>query len=410
MNSQAPETRSAAIAAHIPDALVLDQEPLDPKGSGCPFSRVAALHDGPPAVFMPPSPMRPRGAWLLSRAEDARHVFQQTDIFSSRDMTGFAQLVGESWPLIPLELDPPEHGKFRTILSGMFSPSYTAAMEPGIRARAAGLIDGIVKRGECEFISEFARLFPVKVFMQMMGLPEEDFDLLCDWEFALLHSGTMAERVRGAQGFAQYLRDLIAQRRRAPRDDLASLVLRGEVDGRALSDDEVLGMYYLLVTAGLDTVAASLGLHFRHLALNPQDQSRLRANPELTRTAVEELLRRYSIVSTSRTVTRDVEIAGVVMKAGDRVSLATSAANLDPLKFDDPFAVDLQRSPNTHLAFASGPHRCLGSHLARREIVAAIEEWLKRVPPFTLKPGAEAPILGGPLINVAALPLVWSVA
>ncbi|MDB5447158.1 MAG: cytochrome [Phenylobacterium sp.] len=408
--SYGAETQEAStgVPRHVPPELVHMGLAPGEDTATCPYAQFAAMHEGPRVTFMPPSPMRPQGAWMISRADDVRHVLQQPELFSSHGIAGFSAMVGEAWPLIPLELDPPVHSKYRTILNGIFSPAKIKALEEGVRGRAVALIETVVAKGECEFVEAFARPFPVSIFMQIMGLPDEDFDQLVGWEHDLLHSREIESRLRGAKGFLDYLRGLIAERRANPTDDLASFVVKAEVDGRPLTDDEVMGVYYLLVVAGLDTVAASLGLQFKHLAENPQDQARLRADPSLIPGAVEEFLRRYGIVTTSRFVTEDTEVGGVKMKKGDRLSISTMAPSLDPTEFDNPMQVDIERSPNRHVAFSYGPHRCLGSHLARREIVIAIEEWLTRVPPFHVRGGAAVPVAPGGLLGVNALPLVWT--
>jgi cytochrome P450 len=393
---------------HVPADLIVNGLPPGQNQGSCPYAQLAAMHDGPRALFFPPNPLQPTPFWMISRAEDIRDVLQRPEIFSSKNIAGFSRLVGEDWDLIPLEIDPPQHAKYRTILNGIFAPAKIKALEDGVRDRAVAMIEAVADKGECEFVEAFARPFPVSIFMQIMGLPDEDFDQLISWEHDLLHSMDMAERVRGAKGFLDYLRALIAKRRSEPREDLASFVVQAEIDGRPMTDDEVLGVYYLLVVAGLDTVAASLGLHFRHLAQHPEDQARLRADPSLIPDAVEEFLRRYGIVTTSRFLTEDAEVAGVQMKAGDRVAISTMAASLDPTEFEHPLEVDIERSPNRHVAFSFGPHRCLGSHLARRELIIAIEEWLKRVPPFSVKNGETIPVQPGGLLSVDHLPLVWA--
>ena len=395
------------IPDHVPPDLVREVDLFSSGQEGCPYTRLAALTDGPRVLFNPPTFMQPNGSWMLTRADDIRSVFQQPEIFSSEGIAGFSRIVGESWPLIPLELDPPEHSKFRAILNGIFSPKVMASMEDGVRSRAASLIAAFADKGECEFVEAFGRPFPVSIFMQLMGLPDEDMEMLNGFEHDLLHSREMETRVRGAQGFYDYLKDLMLQRRAKPTGDLATFVVQSQVEGKPLDDVQVMGIYYLLVVAGLDTVAASLGLHFRHLAMNPDHQARLRADPALIPSAVEEFLRRYGIVATSRFVTQDTEVAGVKMKVGDRLSLLTYLASLDPDEFPDPLVVDLDRSPNRHVAFAYGPHRCIGSHLARRELIIAQEEWLKRIPPFRIRDGVEVPVEPGGLLGVTALPLVW---
>jgi cytochrome P450 len=344
---------------------------------------------------------------VLTRAEDIRAALQQPNVFSSHNTVGFSAMVGETWDLIPLELDPPEHSQFRAVLNGIFSPSRMKVMEEGVRARAAALVDALVAARECEFVEAFGRPFPVSIFMQLMGLPEEHTDQFNVWEFGLLHSQDPEEQIAAAHGIVDYLRDLIALRKAEPTDDLTSFCINAKVDGRPVTDDEIMGMCFLLFIAGLDTVAASLGLHFRHLAQNPADQARLRADPSLIPDAVEEFLRRYPIVNSTRIIAEDVEFAGVRMKTGDRVLFSTVLANLDPDEFDQPLETEIDRSPNRHVSFLYGPHRCIGSHLARRELVIAMEEWLRRVPPFHVKDGVPVPVAPGGLLSVHALPLAW---
>jgi len=374
------------------------------------YALLSSMHQGPRVVLngtAEPGGGGWAGSWQPTKAEDIRYVLQHPELFSSKNIAGFSRLVGQEWDLIPLEKDPPEHGKYRAIMNGIFAPAKIAAMEAGLRARAVTLIDAFAGQSGCEFVEAFARPFPVSIFMQLMGLPEQDTDKVNQWEYELLHSGDMPQRLTGARGFYDYLSALIAERRRQPADDLTTFCIQAQIDGRPTTDDEIMGMCYLLVVAGLDTVAASLGLFFRHLATHPQDQARLRADPSLVPSAVEELLRAYAIVTTNRWVTQDTEVGGVTMKAGDRVICSTALACLDPDEFENPSQVDIGRSPNRHVAFSYGPHRCIGSHLARRELVVALEEVLKRVPPFRLADGETAPIRAAGLYSVSALPLVW---
>ncbi|MGQ0534381.1 MAG: cytochrome P450 [Caulobacteraceae bacterium] len=412
------DEQRALIPEHVPQELVRPAQEFSaaagPAGTGgkCPYERLSEMHGGPPIVYTAPTIgfFGTPGSWLLTKAKHIRAVLQQPDVFSSKGIAGFSRLVGESWDLIPLELDPPEHGKFRALMNSIFAPAKISAMEDGVRARAIALIDAVSGKCECEFVEAFGRPFPVSIFMQLMGLPDEEMQQLNEWEHGLLHSGTLDERLAAAHGFLNYLRELIAARRREPTNDLTTFAIQAEVDGRALTDDEVMGMCYLLVVAGLDTVAASLGLHFRHLAQNPEDQARLRASPALIPSAVEELLRRYATVTTSRFATQDVEIGGIKMMKGDRVTCSTMLASLDPDEFDRSMDVDISRSPNRHVAFSYGPHRCIGSHLARRELTIAMEEWLKRVPPFRTKGGVDVPVKLGGLLGVDCLPLEWRAA
>lgn len=414
MSDEITDEQRALIPDHVPPELVRPAQTYglgpQPAGGKCPYDRLSDMHSGARVVYTAPAPnLFGAGSWLLTKAEDIRAVLQNPELFSSKGIAGFSRMLGQDWDLIPLELDPPEHGKFRAIMNSVFAPAKIAAMEEGVRARAVALIEAVAAKGECEFIEAFGRPFPVSIFMQLMGLPDEDMEQLNAWEYGLLHSSTIEERFAGAQGFLTYLRNLIERRRREPANDLTTFAIEAQVDGRPLTDDEVMGICFLLVVAGLDTVAASLSLHFRHIAQNPEDQARLRADPSLIPSAVEEFLRRYAIVTTSRFLTQDAEIAGVKMKQGERVTCSTVLASLDPDEFDRPMEVDIARTPNRHVAFSYGPHRCVGSHLARRELVIAIEEWLKRVPPFQVR-GGSVPVAPGGLLGVKELPLEWRIA
>jgi len=398
--------------AHVPPDLARNVDIFGADRPGAdPFETLAGLQRGPRVFFnLNKSPVMAYmgGYWMLTRAEDMRAALQQPGMFSSADTGGFSRLIGEAWKLIPLELDPPEHTKWRTVMNGIFAPRKIADLEAGVRARAIGLVDAIAGKGGCEFMEAFGRPFPVGVFMQLMGLPEEDTDKFMAWEYGLLHSHDMPQILTAAQATVVYLRELIARRKREPADDLTTFCINAQIDGRPVADDEIVGMCFLLFLAGLDTVAAALGLSFRHLALHPEHQAQLRARPELIPDAVEELLRRYSMITSSRLVTEDMEFAGAPMRQGDRVIFSTPLANLDAGEFDQPLAVDFERTPNRHVAFLYGPHRCLGSHLARRELIIAMQEFLQRTPPFRLAPGETAAIAPGGVVNVPKLQLTWT--
>jgi cytochrome P450 len=193
----------------------------------------------------------------------------------------------------------------------------------------------------------------------------------------------------------------------APSGDLFDVLLAARIDGRPLTHDEIVDYAFMLFIAGLDTVTAVLGFSLRCLAQQPQLQIALKAEPSSTAAAVEELLRAYSIVNTARVVTRDTEFAGVTMRAGDRVLLATALASRDPAEFADPTEVRINREVNRHLAFGAGPHRCLGSHLARLEMRVVLEELLKRLPVFGIADDAHIVVHGGGVFGIDRLPVRW---
>jgi cytochrome P450 len=209
--------------------------------------------------------------------------------------------------------------------------------------------------------------------------------------------------VKGALGF---LREFIEQVRREPRSELGSAIVHGQIDGRPLTEEEIIGTMFFLWVGGLDTVAATTSLMFRRLALQPELQQQLRDRPELIPEAIEEFMRVQPLVNSARLIKEDHEIRGVKVRKGDWIQCYNAAGNFDPEEFDNPREVRLDRTPNRHFTLAGGPHRCLGSHLARRELRIALGEFLRRVPPFRLKPGADLTVFPG-LIAAPHVPVVW---
>jgi cytochrome P450 len=377
--------------------------------SADPFAAVSELHVGPRLFYNPvPTGGRPEGSWTLTRAADCRHVLQNPQIFSSKGCAGFSQLVNESWDLIPLEKDPPLHTRYRSLLNPWMSPTAMARLLDKVRDRACELIEAIKDRGGCEFMEAFGRPFPVSMFMELMGLPLSQMKTFLRWEEDLLNGPDITVKKRAAFEILGYLRELAAERRRNPVDDLASRIATAQIDGKLLADDEMIGIYYLLFVGGLDTVASSLGFYFHHLATHPQVQARLRAEPEITERAVEEYLRRFSVVTTVRTVTQDTDLAGISLKRGEYVTLNYASFSLDPEEFERPLEVDFDRKGVRHFGFAFGPHFCLGVHLARRELQVALREWVQRIPPFRLDPKGEVRMHGGGVFGVDRLDLIWS--
>jgi cytochrome P450 len=396
---------------HVPHDLVTPFDLFgDPAMRECPFAVMHKVHEDSPRIFWSALGRRGGGQlgnWVLTRAEDMRYVLNNPDLFSSKGVAGFSALVGESWDMIPLELDPPEHTMFRKVLNPILYPRVVSQMTPGVIARAVELIDTVKDQGGCEFMQTFGRPFPVSIFMQLLGLPAEQTDTFLDWEARLLHGADIETRVQAAKAIRDYLKELAAERRANPVDDLTSFVVQAEVQGRKFTDDEVMGTLYLLFVGGLDTVASSLGFYFHFLATHPEKQRELREAPEKIERAVEELLRRFSVVNTNRKVTRDIELHGVQMKAGDWIAVPYSLGSLDPEEFSCPMEVDFDRSGSRHFGFAYGPHFCIGSHLARRELAVALREWLVRIPEFRVKPGSKVEKHGGGVFGIEHLELEW---
>lgn len=346
------------------------------------------------------------GFWCLTRYADIHAAFQRPEVFSSR----MQAIPGREVRMLPITLDPPEHSGYRKLLNKPFSPGSVGALEDDLRALCGQLIEEVTARGECDFIADFAERLPTEIFLRLLGLPRADVDLFLDWNNTLLHvhdDVDGAERKRRAgEEINAYLAGHIERQGADPGDDLVSLLLASELHGVPLPRDDVQAMSFLLFMAGLDTVTAGLGWSFLHLARHPEHQRRIREEPEVIPAAVEELLRAHSFVTDGRYITQDVEFAGVPMKAGERIMLPTAAAGRDPAQFPDPLVIDFDREPNRHLAFAAGPHRCVGSHLARLEMRIAMEEWHRQVPEYRLAPDAEVVFHGGGVAGPDTMPLV----
>jgi cytochrome P450 len=358
------------------------------------------------------------GIWFPVRSAEIKQVLQNPAVFSSHTITPYGPESSEI-SMIPEQLDPPEHGKYRQLLTAHFSPKRIAEMEPEIRAWCVELIERIQDKGGADVDAEFGRLFPTMIFLRLMGLPAEGADEFLGWvnnvmrvQAAAETGATLSEddllNAGGAyQTLMDYMSKVVEERRTEPQDDIVSYLLTCEVDGRKLNDDELRMICFLLYIAGLDTVAGELSYTFLHLANHPEYREMITMHPETVPAFLEEILRLNGIVTTTRIVTQEIEFAGCPMKRGDRVVLATAAANIDPEEFDDPLTFDPARAANRHITFGAGPHRCLGSHLARLELRVAIEEWHKRIPNYRVSPDAVLEHRVGGVGGLRGLPLVW---
>jgi cytochrome P450 len=397
------------VPPHVPAGLVKEFPlVLGKKTKENPFERIIPdIHRNLPEVFFSMDAY-PGGspAWILRRAQDVRQVYNDTTNFTSAHFSPFAGLIGEHWNLLPAETDPPLHAKYRIMLNPLFAPKKMQAMEASVRAAARRCIEAIKAQGKCEFMQDFAFPFPVSVFLDLIDLPQSRMKEFQAWEYALLHVPDMKSVSDAVRNVVGYLREVLAQRRRNPGDDFISYGIKSEIEGRKLTDDELIGYCFNLFIGGLDTVSSNVVLQFRHLAEHPDHQEQLRNDPSRIPAAVEELMRAYSAVTTFRTCVRQIQIRGVTIEPGDKVAMSTTLANRDPQEFEAPDEVRLDRQP-THMTFAYGPHRCIGSHLARREMVVAMEEFLGAIPAFKLQAGVQIETHLGGIIQPNALPLVW---
>ncbi|MBO0831145.1 MAG: cytochrome P450 [Actinobacteria bacterium] len=353
----------------------------------------------------------PRG-YVLSSSEYAEYALKHPELFSSKQ----AFDVGSPLPLVPIAFDPPEHTRFRRILQPFVGPRESAVWQPRVRSLVGTLMDSFVERGHCDLVAELAVPLPADVFLALFGLPGEDRDRLIGWKDGLLASpmlsgGRPTEEVIqvGAELFS-YLVGHIEQRRQhldGAEDLLGRLLADGSEE--RLSDEELLGLSFLFVLAGLDTVTSALSTAFAALATQPRLREQIAADPSVIPDAVEELLRVDGpVVFLPRVASQDVELGGQTIPAGSRIQVAIAAASRDPAEHANPDEIDLYRQER-HYAFGAGPHRCLGSHLARMEMREVLAEWHSRIPDYELAPGF-TPRVEWPtaLVGLDTLPLVFS--
>jgi cytochrome P450 len=400
-------TAVAAVPATVARAPVFDYDYFaDPiYDRGVPEA-VAFLQREAPEVFWS---TRLGGYWVVQGYEACVDAARRTDIFSNSYMRiPRASTPSPNPPAVPLSFDPPEHTKYRLPLMEVFSPKAMLAWKGRIRALATELIDKVAPLGACDFFEAVAEPLPVLIFMEIMGLDKARYR-----EFrAMVHVMTSvpdeAPRTKAMSDASVLMRALIAERRKAPKDDLVSRLIELKIDGEPISDAVLQGYCVLLFAAGLDTVANAIGFIVRSLAHDPALQQRLREAPAVLPNAVEELLRRHAVAPVARIVTRDVDWRGVHLAKDDQVLIHYPAAGLDETKYADAEAVDVERHMRfTAPTFGAGPHRCVGRHLARIEIQVLLEELLARLPPFRPDPDRTERMHGGYVLGVDELPLVW---
>lgn len=384
--------------------------PFTPDLAACPQVEYARLRAECPISRLPYI-----GMALISRHEDVMWALRHPEIFSSEVSDLIA--LGTERPMIPQQLDPPRQTRYRKILDPQFSRRRMAELEPRVRQHAVELIDAVIDRGECEFDADFAIPLPCTAFLGLMGLPQEELGLFLELKDGIirppvpitdLEAGREYRRRTGRRIY-DYFERLIDERLVHPRDDIMSYLVRAELDGEKLSRNEILDICFLFLLGGLDTVTATLGCSIAYLAQNPDQRQRIAADPQKIPAAVEELLRwETPVMALPRLVRQDVVLGGHPFKPGEMVTLLIGAANTDEAAFPNASVVDFDRDANRHIAFGAGPHRCLGSHLARMELRVGLEEWHRRIPHYAIKPG-ERPVYTPGIREVRYLPLVWEV-
>ena len=312
----------------------------------------------------------------------------------------------------PVSLDPPIHADVRRLLLPAFSVAAIDRVEPLTRTIVGELIADIAARGPgpLDAATEFAQHVPVRVIAAMLGIPVALEATFTNWVDRILKVGANQPEVQSAAAreVREYFAGLVEERRAdpSPPDDLITYLIGAQIDGAPLDRKYIIGILFVLLMAGIDTTWSSIGSSLWHLATHPEDRERLVAQPELMPMAVEEFLRLYSPATMARIARQDCEIAGVAVRAGERVLLPFPAANRDPAVFSRPDEAVLDREINRHSAFGLGIHRCLGSNLARMELRVALEGWLAAFPSFELDPDHAVTWTGGQVRSAKTLPLI----
>jgi cytochrome P450 len=362
--------------------------------------------------------------YVLTRYDHVSEVLRNTSDFSSRiDIYPMR-------PWIPQAIDPPEHTSYRRILNPWFTADAMRALEPHIEAYAEKLLDAMLANDEFDAVAGFADPLPTVIFCELMGYPDEDYGRIMEWKNVIMHAAdghsrgraaafakarelgldadetkpmdpmvSLQVRARTAGQVYAYFGELLEQRRKEPRGDLISRLLAAQYEGeRPLRQEELEDTMFLLFMAGLDTVASVLGLALRGFALDAAKRREfvaLMEEPRRLDAAIEELVRFHAIVTAPRRVTRDLRFHDVALGKGDVVACVTQAANRDPAEFERRDELVFDRSPNRHTGFGIGPHRCLGIHLARRELKIGLRALHRRLPDYRLHPDRPPELFGG---------------
>ncbi|MBP6725361.1 MAG: cytochrome P450 [Halioglobus sp.] len=370
-----------------------------------PHDFMARMHEKYPPIFYDVS--EHINAWQFLKHEDALFALRHWEYFSNEGATPFPRDPNDYFYFIPIEIDPPEHRKYRNIVDPLFSPRGVLKLEDLIRQRSRDLLDEFADKGECEFTTAFGRPLPVSVFLDIMGLPQDMRDTFVDWAVNLLHAKDRETMGRAMANIVAYIKQAIAEKQAHPDEGVISRIAHAAPDGKPLSEKEIFGFVIFLFIGGLDTVFATLNNIWLWLARNPERVREILARPGDIDNIVEELLRRWSVTFSGRVVAQDFEMRGVKLKKGDRITCVLPACNFDPEVFPDPLEVNFDRPRKTILAFTVGVHSCMGAHLARLELKIALQEWLKRVPEFSLKPDAKIEYRPGGVVGPELVPLVW---
>lgn len=347
------------------------------------------------------------GHWIVLRGRLVDQVASDYQRFSNHTVI-IPKEAGEHYRLIPLSVDPPQHGYYRKILNeNLFSPAAVARLEPSIREYTVNLIEGFLPQGRVNFTKDFAELLPIKIFISLVDLPESDAPRVKHWadQFTRPDGSMTIEEVSAS--FREYLVPIIENRRGSDRTDLISMMVNGDINGRPMTESEAVDMCTQVLVGGLDTVINLMGFVMSFLATMPEVRQEIANDPSKIPTAIAELVRRLPVVCVCREIASDFEFEGVSLKKGEMIAAPTVLHGLDDRENEDPMTFDMNRKARNHSTFGRGHHFCPGSTLAKTELKVLLEEWLNRIPEFELAPETELSFTGGIVSSTNPFELVW---
>ena len=391
--------------AHVPADHVVDFDMYHPPRVEAGFHEAWLTLQAPGVPEMVWTPHN-GGHWIATRGSLVSEILSDYERFSSRIII-VPKADGEHHKMIPTTVDPPEHRPWRMLLNESLSPRAIRKLESEIRTIAVDLIETVRADEGCDFVTAYAQILPIRIFLKIVDLPLEDGPRLKWLTDQLTRQGGEISFEEGVAQFHAYLGGVIDARLGGGGEDMLSRMINTPVNGHQMTRFEALQLCSQVLIAGLDTVVNFLGFAMLHLATHPEHRNRLAAEPALIPAAVDELFRRYPLVTIGREVRREMEFAGVVLKAGEMVMAPTPLHGMDTRANDDALKVDFHRQGSEHSTFGSGHHKCPGAHLAHIELVISLEAWLTRVPDFALAEGARVRFGGGIVGTVETLPLVW---
>jgi cytochrome P450 len=356
------------------------------------------------------------GFWALSRYDDVLAAFKDPLTFSNAQGVSLerSSQVDASAVASFLAMDPPRHDQMRALVSRGFTPRRVADLEPRIRALTAAYVDSFIAAGRCDIIQDFAARLPMDVVSELLGVPPADRDVLRHWADTVVHreagKADIPPAAMQASGqLLMYFRDLVEPRKQARGADLASALLDAEIDGARLEERDVMAFLFLMIIAGNETTTKLIGNALYWLWKNPGERERVRANRTPIPNWIEETLRYDgSTQMLARTVTRDVELHGQRLCAGDRLLLLIGSANRDESVFAQADVFDIERDTSQHLAFGKGTHFCLGASLARLETRVALEAIQLHLPDYEIDPAKLVRVHSPNVRGFASMPIAFT--